>query len=99
DALDVCAHFSARGSAAQHVAQRVFDRREEASSDLPVGGEPYARARAAEGFGDGRDDADLAGRAVGEEPTRRGLRAARDGCRHERETLRDALAYLAARDD
>src|SRR5205085_8511072 len=91
--------FSARRVAAHDITQAVFDRREETGSDLPIGGETYARARAAEGFGDGRDDADLACCAVGEAPTRRGLSTTPHVCGHKRETFFDARAYLAPRDD
>src|SRR3712207_4252876 len=64
DRPDVVGHLGARGAGAHHVSQGVFDLGEEAGSNLAVGGEADARTGAAEGFGDGRDDAYLAGRAV-----------------------------------
>src|ERR1051325_7290276 len=63
-AEEVCGLF-ARGPGAQHVAQGVFDFGEEAGSYLTVGREAHARACAAEGLCDGRDDSYLSGRAVG----------------------------------
>src|SRR5215210_9341622 len=39
---------------------------EEAGADVALGGDPQAVARVAERLGDGADDADAAGRAVGE---------------------------------
>src|SRR5215207_1504226 len=99
DAGDVVGDLGARGAGAHHVAQGVFDLREEARPDLAVGGEADARAGAAEGFGDGRDDADLAPGAVGEAVARGRLGAALGALRDEEEALVDALANLGAGDD
>lgn len=51
---------------AEERAEVPFLEAEEAWADLAVGGDAEAAAGAAEGLGDGCDDADAAGRAVGE---------------------------------
>src|ERR1044071_2925584 len=84
---DVVGELFARRAGAEDFAQGVFGLGEEAGSYLAVGREAHARARAAEGLGDGRDDAYLAGRAVREAVARRRLAPAPAALSYEQEAL------------
>src|SRR3989441_10154662 len=82
---------------AQQKAQVMIVLAEEAGAELAVGGEPDARAMAAEGLRDGGDEADLAGSSIGEAGFAGGFAAlVRD--LHKRPASVDALIDFRGRD-
>src|SRR5579863_8710381 len=81
---------------AERGAEVVVVLAEEAGADLAVGGEADARTVAAEGLGDRSDQADFAGRAVGEFVFARGL-AFRVGNLHQRPLRVDAPVNFVGR--
>src|SRR6266550_2837878 len=88
--------FRSRSAVANDVTQRMLHGREKAGANLTVGGQPDARAGATESFGDGSDDADFSGRAVGKAKTRSGFGTASNIHRFEPVALFNALANRAA---
>src|SRR5215203_166370 len=64
DFADKFDDFRTARTASENIAQVMFFGRKQACADLPIGGQANSRTRAAEHFGNGRDDSDFARRII-----------------------------------